>query len=566
MIKIRSFLILLIWIGATSGVHAIDLYVDTTTKQIFTEAGPGRERLGTFKRVEDKPAQAQASVNDAMTNRNRRRGRGRIRVRGRSTQDKEEQKIAAGTLPLRNRDAELKAEADNAKLISKIDALEKQIQKFKDVKVTRRKGHLRLISKVDSLEKEVKESQSTKVTLDKHGFQVKSADGNFKFKFGGKMHADASVSSNDHFSNGGALTEANSGTQITKARLGFTTTLYKVWKFKTDIDFAGNDVRVKDLKLAYTGLKIFEDKRLQVTVGHQKQAFSRELLESSSDLMFMGRSMMNVLNKPVVDRAIGLNLSSYGKKWTTQAGVYGDGMQENNGHDEGWGVNGRATFNPILNNADGIQKLVHLGVAGNYRRSSDNDQVNGASDNYLTYKHETHKMSNLYPIYTKLYSVRNIKMVGLEANAVYGPFSLGGEFTRSWVQRSKADHGYGTKLDFHGWYGEAAVTLTGESRTYRNGLFRRLKPKNVFSLTNGGLGAWEVAVRVGGINMNDGAYKGGSMKNFSFALNWYANENVRLMFGYDRIIEIDNSPLIKRSNGGKPDGLNTFMFRTQIAI
>ncbi|MBT6894583.1 MAG: porin [Rhodobacterales bacterium] len=566
MIKIRVFLILLIWIGASSGVHAIDLYVDTTTKQIFTEAGPGRERLGTFKRVEDKPAQAQATVNDAMTNRNRRRGRGRIRVRGRSTQDKEGQIKTADALPLRNRDAELKVEADNAKLISKIDALEKQIQKFKDVKVTRRKGHLRLISKVDSLEKEVKKSQNTKVTLDKHGFQVKSSDGNFKFKFGGKMHADASVSSNDHFSNGGDLTEANSGTQITKARMGFTTTLYKVWKFKTDIDFAGDQIRVKDLKLAYTGLKIFEDKKLQVTVGHQKQAFSRELLESSSDLMFMGRSMMNVLNKPVVGRAIGLNLASNGKKWTTQAGVYGDGMEENDGHDEGWGVNGRATFNPILNNDDGIQKLVHLGVAGNYRRSSDNDQVNGASDNYLTYKHETHKLSNLYPIYTKLYSVRNIKMVGLEANAVYGPFSLGGEFTRSWVQRSKADHGYGTNLDFHGWYGEAAVTLTGESRTYRNGLFRRLKPKNVFSLANGGLGAWEIAARVGGINMNDGAYKGGSMKNFSFALNWYANENVRLMFGYDRIIEIDNSPLIKRSNGGKPDGLNTFMFRTQIAI
>ena len=566
MIKIRVFLILLIWIGASSGVHAIDLYVDTKTKQIFTEAGPGRERLGTFKRVEDKPAQAQATVNDAMTNRNRRRGRGRIRVRGRSTQDKEGQIKTADALPLRNRDAELKVEADNAKLISKIDALEKQIQKFKDVKVTQRKGHLRLISKVDSLEKEVKKSQNTKVTLDKHGFQVKSSDGNFKFKFGGKMHADASVSSNDHFSNGGDLTEANSGTQITKARMGFTTTLYKVWKFKTDIDFAGDQIRVKDLKLAYTGLKIFEDKKLQVTVGHQKQAFSRELLESSSDLMFMGRSMMNVLNKPVVGRAIGLNLASNGKKWTTQAGVYGDGMEENDGHDEGWGVNGRATFNPILNNDDGIQKLVHLGVAGNYRRSSDNDQVNGASDNYLTYKHETHKLSNLYPIYTKLYSVRNIKMVGLEANAVYGPFSLGGEFTRSWVQRSKADHGYGTNLDFHGWYGEAAVTLTGESRTYRNGLFRRLKPKNVFSLANGGLGAWEIAARVGGINMNDGAYKGGSMKNFSFALNWYANENVRLMFGYDRIIEIDNSPLIKRSNGGKPDGLNTFMFRTQIAI
>ena len=66
--------------------------------------------------------------------------------------------------------------------------------------------------------------------------------------------------------------------------------------------------------------------------------------------------------------------------------------------------------------------------------------------------------------------------------------------------------------------------------------------------------------------MNDGAFKGGYMKNFSVALNWYANENVRLMFGYDRIIDINNSPLVTRTSGGKPDGLNTFMFRTQIAI
>ena len=371
-------LIILIWVGATSGVYAIDLYVDTTTKQIFTEAGPGRERLGTFERVEDKAVQAQAAENNAMKNRNRRRGR----TRAKSSSGKEK-KIIASTLPLRNRDIESKVAAEHAKLISKINSLEKQIEKFKNVKVTRRKGHLRLISKVDSLEKEIKKSQNTKVTLDKHGFQVKSANGNFKFKFGGKMHADASVSSNDHFSNGGDLTEANSGTQITRARMGFTTTLYKVWKFKTDIDFADDQIRVKDLKLAYTGLKIFEDKKLQATVGHQKQAFSREFLESSNDLLFMGRSMMNVLNKPVVGRAIGLNLASNGKKWTTQAGVYGDGMEENDGHDEGWGVNGRATFNPILNNDDGIQKLVHLGVAGNYRRSSDNDQVNGASAHYL---------------------------------------------------------------------------------------------------------------------------------------------------------------------------------------
>jgi phosphate-selective porin OprO/OprP len=85
-------------------------------------------------------------------------------------------------------------------------------------------------------------------------------------------------------------------------------------------------------------------------------------------------------------------------------------------------------------------------------------------------------------------------------------------------------------------------------------------------LSNGGLGAWELAARVAGLDMNDGAFKGGSMKNFSLALNWYANSNIRFMFEYDRIIDIKNSPLTTRTTGGKPDGLNTFMFRGQLAF
>ena len=513
---------LFLGVYAISGANAIDLYVNTKTKQIFTEAGPDRERIGTFERVEDRPVQA----------------------------------ATPAVLPPRNRNAELEIKAKASRLAKKVDSLEKEILKSKNIKVKQ------LISKVDSLEEKLKRSNNVKVTLDKKGLQAESADGNFKFKIGGRMHADASVSGNDNFSKDGSPAEANNGTEIRRARLTFKSTFHKVWKFKSDIDFADNEVAIKDLKLAYTGLKIFEDIKTRITVGHQKQAFSRELQESSNDYMYTERSLMNILNAPVVDRAIGLNIAAHGRKWTAQTGVYGESISPNNtSKDEGWGVNGRATFNPILNNDNGIQKLIHLGLAGNYRETS--NSVTNSSRGGIRYKYETTQMSNLYPIDTgTITTAKNLKMIGLEANGVYGPVSVGGEFTQSWMDRNNGM----SSLAFHGWYGEAALTLTGESRTYKNGVFKRLKPKSTFSLANGGLGAWEIAARVGGINMNDGAYKGGSMKTFSFALNWYANENVRLMFGYDRIIDINNSPLIDRTSGGKPDGLNTFMFRTQIAI
>jgi phosphate-selective porin OprO/OprP len=487
--------------GVTSGAYAIDLYVNTKTKQIYTEPGPDRERIGAFERVEDKPVQA----------------------------------TAPAVLPPRNRSAELKTKAETE----------------------------RLISKVDTLESEVRKSNNVKVKLDKKGLQAESADGNFKFKIGGRMHADAAVSGNDKFLQGGTPVEANNGTEIRRGRIAFVGTFFKDWKFKTEIDFADNNVAVKDLKLAYTGLKIFENTKIKVTVGNQKQAFSRELQESSNDLMFQERSVMNVLNEPVVDRAIGVNIHGHGKKWTAQAGVYGETVTPNKtSMDEGWGVSSRATFTPILNNDNEVQKLIHLGIAGNFRETSDSGQISGAGTG-VRYRFETTHMSDLFPVDTgTITTVKNIKMIGFEANGVYGPFSVGGEFTQTWMDRNMGM----SSLGFHGWYGEASWTLTGESRTYKQGVFKRLKPKNEFSLASGGLGAWELATRVGGVDMNDGAFKGGYMKNFSVALNWYANENVRLMFGYDRIIDINNSPLIIRTSGGKPDGLNTFMFRTQIAI
>ena len=45
-------------VSVTSSAFAIELYVDTRTKQIYAEPGPNREKMGTFERVEDSAAKA----------------------------------------------------------------------------------------------------------------------------------------------------------------------------------------------------------------------------------------------------------------------------------------------------------------------------------------------------------------------------------------------------------------------------------------------------------------------------------------------------------------------------
>jgi phosphate-selective porin OprO and OprP len=102
-------------------------------------------------------------------------------------------------------------------------------------------------------------------------------------------------------------------------------------------------------------------------------------------------------------------------------------------------------------------------------------------------------MSNLVLVKTGITNVNNIKMIGLEGSGIMGPFSIGGEYTNSWIDPK----GEGSNFNFNGWYAEAAWTITGESRIYKKGLFHRVIPNNTFSLTKSGLGAWEFAARYG---------------------------------------------------------------------
>jgi phosphate-selective porin OprO/OprP len=476
--------------GASSAVFAIDLYVDTKTKQIYAEPGPHRQLMGSFERVEDKAAKPAESAELAKV----------------------------------QEDLELKT------------------------------------NEIKALQEHMTEAEQVKVKLDKKGVQFETADKNFNFRLGGRIHADASYSSDDNFVKRGTTTphiEANDGTEIRRGRMEFLGVFYKDWEFKSQVDFADNKVAIKDMFVQYNGMNL-ATLPLAITFGSQKQAFSRELQESSNDMMFMERSLMNTLNEPTVDRAIGLNIASLNKNWTGQVGIYGETVEPNGEKDkadEGWAINSRWTYAPINEKT----KLIHLGVAGNYRVPDAKDDV---SDKDLSFSYETSHMSNLKVLDTgHISKINNIKMVGLEANGLYGPFTIGGEYTHTWLDQKDGSN----NLEFDAWYGEASWTITGESRKYKTGKFYKVEPDKEFSFKNGGLGAWEVALRYAEADLNSGSINGGQMSNLTVALNWYINSNIRFLADYNKVLEINNSPLTTVS-GGKPDSLDMFMVRGQLAF
>ena len=63
-----------------------------------------------------------------------------------------------------------------------------------------------------------------------------------------------------------------------------------------------------------------------------------------------------------------------------------------------------------------------------------------------------------------------------------------------------------------------------------------MKPKRNFGLgTDGGPGAWEVALRYSTLDLNYGWWpRGGKQESITGALNWHLNPNAKVKFEYVR--------------------------------
>ena len=286
-----------------------------------------------------------------------------------------------------------------------------------------------------------------------------------------------------------------------------------------------------------------------------------ELQESSNDIMFTERSLVNTITGHAFDRAIGLNLKSKGKDWSAQIGAYGESVSPSKvAGDEGWGASARATYAPINTK----NQVVHLGAYGGFRETNDNNDIlNGTKDTNL--KFETTHMSNLYLTETgKIAGTKNLTLVGAEAAYMQGPFSIQGEYAYSWLERDGEPN-----LDFNAFYVQTGWTLTGESRSYKgsDGEFKRLKPAKNFTFNNdGGWGALELAVRYDQADMNSGHLNAGSEKAITVALNWYLNENLRVMADYRRAFDVDAKADFVDEDKGDLESIDAFTLRGQWAF
>ena len=353
----------------------------------------------------------------------------------------------------------------------------------------------------------------------KDGLRFDSQDGRTKLKLGGRIQNDWAW-----FDDGHDLRvifgDTEDGTEFRRARLYLSGTFQEHFSFKAQYDFAPDgDSEFKDVWMAMDDIPYLG----QIKVGHFKEPFSLEELTSSKYITFMERALPVEAFAPSRNTGVQVSNAILDERMTWAVGIFRNTADEGeDSTDGGYNLTARVTGLPWF--ADDGRKLLHLGLAYSHRNIDDSWRFRA--------RPEAHLAANRY-VDTGSFYVDNIDMWDAELALVLGPFSVQSEYVMADVD----SHPLSGSHDFDGWYAQASWFLTGENRAYKKeeAAFDKVKPKNNFSPTDGGWGAWELALRYSTVDLDDFAYiSGGEEENWTMGLNWYLNPNLRIMLNYVR--------------------------------
>jgi phosphate-selective porin OprO/OprP len=369
----------------------------------------------------------------------------------------------------------------------------------------------------------------------KNGLRFKTADDNFTVKIGGRIYSDmlytqGPSSLTDIIRPEGDFNRRNDRAFIRSARLQVDGTIFKDYFYRFEYEFTGDintKPKVEGLRDVYLGMK---DIPLvgRFTVGHMKEPFSLEELESHNDTTFLERSLANAL-APEWSWGAAIQNSWFNDRLTFSLGAFrnstssGDTASGNE-----WNLTTRATCLPWYGGDD---KLTHLGASYSLRFPESGGWNN--TDNLIRFRHRPELYDRDYIVDTDDFMINMDNRLGLEAAAVYGPFSIQGEVIQTWLDTPNgfSDTGY-----LYGGYGYISYIITGEHREYdkKSGVFKSVTPKNIFSIKDGTWGAWEVAARCSYLCLDSKnvGISGGTALDTTIGLNWYLNPNMRLMFNF----------------------------------
>lgn len=339
----------------------------------------------------------------------------------------------------------------------------------------------------------------------KDGLNFKSPEDGVSMKLGGRILNDWAWFSERK----NAQVSTADATEFRRARMYLSGKLGGGLIFKSQIDFSSGEVAFKDMYMGIEGLPVVGE----LTVGQQHEPFSLEELTSSNYITFMERSPAAVFD---VERNTGIMVKNGWAKERVLAsfGIFRDTGETGKGSgDAKYNYSARLSGLPYEDTEH--HRLIHVGVAGSFRKTQEGVYQ-------VSVKPSSHLTSSI--LKSDELAANEYLLAGFEAATVWGPFSLDAEYKLADINVAMGDN---PKLS--GFYLSGSWFLTGESRPYKHseGAFGHVKPSKPLGT---GAGAWEVAARVAHVDLADA--NGGQLDDYTLGINWYANNNARVMLNY----------------------------------
>lgn len=348
-----------------------------------------------------------------------------------------------------------------------------------------------------------------------NGLRIDSDDGNFKIKMGGRIQYDIMfIKQDDSLS---AHYTAENGSEIRRARLYTSGTLFSNVKFKFQVDFAPARVVLKDVYVTITKIPFVGN----FQAGNFKQPFSMEMLTSSNTITEMERPLTNQFDH---DRDLGVMLFNdyLDGRIAWQAGYFVPSNNLAMYSGDKYQITGRISTLPVYNTRNGY-KVLNIDLAYSYH--FDNQEASA-----ITAKPEAH----LAPSYLKLSvdALQDQHQVNGGLALIIGPLAFQAAYTFVIANPAPMSILLRNQYYFDAYFATISWFITGEHKNFSKSrtAYDMIKPNKNFG--KGGAGAFEVSFRYSSIDFNDYDIQAGTLNDITVGLNWYLNPAVRYTLNY----------------------------------
>jgi phosphate-selective porin len=377
------------------------------------------------------------------------------------------------------------------------------------------------------------------------GLTLRNDRSKLHFRLGGRLHLDARFydRSNDR----------HSGLELQS----LVPALSGAWGDHLDFlvrpDLVGTDEGDRNLRDAWVRLEA--DPALRLTLGQFKVPFGTEYASSIDRLSLPGRSFVAYLNGSYdVGALLDGSALEDGLYWAAfaTAGI-GYGLEGTRTGDPIYGA--RLVFRPLGWAAPEWLHGLTLGGTVGWSPSFDGRLLLATPLESTVFRTERFRGGRTW-------------RQNLEIGYRWGPCRVRWEWAEAPI-RDVRWAGVTADIDQNGgWMAEAAVALTGERYSYREGRETGLEGVAPVDPSAGRYGAAEVALRYSNADIDRDFFRRGltrydpstqEVRTLTAGLNWYARRNLRLMFAWVKTIADDDL-----STFGGTDRDESFVVRLQV--